>query len=271
LQGAGPRSFRLHADSKNGTLSRCFFSPLIPARVPSKRSINMTVTSRWIDIPADGESFQGYLALPKKGKGPGVIIVQEIFGVNSHIQGVADQYAADGYVALAPDIFWRTQPRVELGYEGADREKALELLGKLDPAKAVADIGASAAALRKLPELDGKVAAIGYCLGGRLTYAAAAQGFIDIGVAYYGGGIQNALDLADKITAPMQFHFGELDAHIPLSVADDLRKKFAGREAEVYTYPGADHGFNCWDRASYNQAAAALAHGRALTFLGEHR
>jgi carboxymethylenebutenolidase len=208
----------------------------------------MTVTSRWIDIPAKGGNFQGYLALPKKGKGPAVIIIQEIFGVNSHIQSVADQYAADGYVALAPDIFWRTQPRVELGYEGADREKAIELMGKTDAALAVADVGASAAVLRAL-----------------------AEGLVDIGVAYYGGGIQNQLDLADKIKAPMQFHFGELDAHIPISVADDLRKKFAGREAQVFTYAGADHGFNCSDRASYNQPAAALAHGRALTFLGEHR
>jgi carboxymethylenebutenolidase len=231
----------------------------------------MTVSSRWIDIPARGGNFQGYLALPKKGKGPAVIIIQEIFGVNSHIQSVADQYAADGYVALAPDIFWRTQPRVELGYEGADREKAMELLGKTDAALAVADVGASAAALRALPEVEGKVAAIGYCFGGRLTYLAAAEGLIDIGVAYYGGGIQNQLDLADKIKAPMQFHFGALDAHIPISVADDLRMKFAGREAQVFTYAEADHGFNCSDRASYNQPAAALAHGRTLTFLGEHR
>jgi len=107
----------------------------------------MTVTSRWIDIPANGDTFQGYLALPKGGTGPGVVIIQEIFGVNSHIRAVADQYAADGYVALAPDIFWRVQPRVELGYDGADREKAMEIYGKLDVAHAVADVTASAAAL----------------------------------------------------------------------------------------------------------------------------
>ncbi|SAL76802.1 carboxymethylenebutenolidase [Caballeronia choica] len=230
-----------------------------------------TVTSRWIDIPADGGSFQGYLALPKTGKGPAVIILQEIFGVNSHIRSVADQYAADGYIALAPDVFWRTQPRVELGYEGADRQKAMELLQKTDAEKAVADIGAAAKALRALPEVTGKVAAIGYCFGGRLAYLAAAQGTIDLGVAYYGGGIQTQLDKADAIKVPMQFHYGELDAHIPVSAVGEVRERFTGRnDAEVHLYPNADHGFNCGDRASYNAHASALAHGRTLTFLGEH-
>jgi carboxymethylenebutenolidase len=230
----------------------------------------MTVSSRWIDIPANGDSFQGYLALPKAGKGPGVVILQEIFGVNSHIRAVADQYAADGYVALAPDIFWRIQPRVELGYDGADRDKAMELLGKFDLNLAVADVGATAAALRALPEVTGKVAAVGFCLGGRLVYLSAAQGAFDIAVAYYGGGIHTQLDQADNIKAPIQFHYGELDAHIPSDAVDAVKQRFAGKDAQVFTYPGADHGFNCTDRASYNQKASALAHGRTLTFLGEH-
>ena len=121
----------------------------------------MSVTTRWIDIPAGDDSFEGYLALPKSGKGPAVIIIQEIFGVNSHIRAVAEQYAQDGYVALAPDIFWRTQPRVELTYVGADRDKGIEILQKTDVGLAVADISATAAALRAMPEVTGKVAAIG--------------------------------------------------------------------------------------------------------------
>ncbi|BBU28879.1 carboxymethylenebutenolidase [Burkholderia sp. THE68] len=233
--------------------------------------MTVSVTSRWIDIPADGDSFQGYLALPKTGTGPAVIILQEIFGVNGHIRSVADQYAADGYVALAPDVFWRTQPRVELGYEGADREKAMELLQKTQLDAAVADVGAAANALRALPEVAGKVAAIGYCFGGRLAYLAAAQGSVDVAVAYYGGGIQNALDKADQVKVPMQFHYGELDAHIPADAVDAVRQKFAGRkDSALYVYPQADHGFNCGDRASYNAKASALAHGRTLTFLGEY-
>ncbi|KNH05358.1 Dienelactone hydrolase family [Candidatus Burkholderia brachyanthoides] len=233
--------------------------------------MTVSVTSRWIDIPTDTDSFQGYLALPKSGSGPAVIILQEIFGVNGHIRSVADQYAADGYVALAPDVFWRVQPRVELGYEGADREKAMELLQKTNLDHAVTDVGAAAKALRALPEVTGKVAAIGYCFGGRLAYLVAAQGTVDVAVAYYGSGIQNALDKADQIKAPIQFHYGDLDAHIPADAVDAVRQRFSGRkDSALYLYPQADHGFNCGDRASFNAKASALAHGRTLTFLGEH-
>ena len=230
----------------------------------------MSVTSRWIDIPAGSDSFGAYLALPKSGKGPAVIIIQEIFGVNGHIRAVTEQYAQDGYVAIAPDIFWRTQPRVELTYAGADRDKGIELLQKTNVDLAVADIGATAAALRAMPEVTGKVAAIGYCFGGRLAYLAAAQGTVDGAVAYYGGGIQNLLDHAPKIKVPMQFHYGELDSGIPMSAVGEVKERFAGRDdAEFHIYPNADHGFNCTDRASYHQHSAALAHGRTLTFLGE--
>lgn len=230
----------------------------------------MSVSTRWIDIPAGNDSFGGYLALPKGGKGPGIVIVQEIFGVNGHIREVVEQYALDGYVAIAPDIFWRTQPRVELDYVGADRDKGIELLQKTDVKLAVQDIGASAAALRALPECTGKVAAIGYCFGGRLAYHAAANGLVDAAVSYYGGGIQNALDVADHVTVPIQFHYAELDHGIPLDAVGQVKERFAGRDnAEFHLYPNADHGFNCTARASYNQHASALAHGRTLTFLAE--
>ncbi|MGV2293355.1 dienelactone hydrolase family protein [Trinickia sp. YCB016] len=231
----------------------------------------MSITSRWIDIPTGNDHFPGYLALPKGGKGPAVIIIQEIFGVNGHIRSVADQYALDGYVALAPDIFWRTQPRIELGYEGADRDKGIEILQKTDVDLATADIGAAAQALRAMPEVSGNVAAIGYCFGGRLAYLAAAQGSIDVAVAYYGGGIQNQLDQASKIKAPIQFHYAELDAGIPLEAVGQVKERFIGRDdVEFHLYPNAHHGFNCSDRSAYDQHAAALAHGRTLTFLGEH-
>ena len=229
------------------------------------------MTAQWIDIPTGNDSFGGYLALPRRGKGPAVIIIQEIFGVNSHIRAVADQYASDGFVALAPDVFWRTQPRVELTYEGADRDKGIELMKKTDVGLAVADIGAAADALRARPEVDGKVAAIGYCFGGQLAYRAAATGKIDAAVAYYGGGIQNALDLAGKITQPILFHYAENDHGIPLTAVDQVKAAFAGHgHASFHVYPGAEHGFNCTDRASYHQRASALAHGRTLTFLAEH-
>ncbi|AOJ61226.1 carboxymethylenebutenolidase [Burkholderia ubonensis] len=228
------------------------------------------MTAQWIDIPTSNDSFGGYLALPRRGKGPAVIIVQEIFGVNAHIRSVADQYAADGFVALAPDVFWRTQPRVELAYEGADRDKGIELLRKTDVNLAVADIAAAADLLRTRPEVGGKVAAIGYCFGGRLAYLTAATGKIDAAVAYYGGGIQNVLDVAGKVTQPILFHYAENDHAIPLAAVDQVKAAFAGRDnAAFHLYPGAEHGFNCPERASYHQRAAALAHGRTLTFLAE--
>ncbi|KVD42295.1 carboxymethylenebutenolidase [Burkholderia sp. MSMB1459WGS] len=229
------------------------------------------MTAQWIDIPTGNDSFGGYLALPKRGKGPAVIIIQEIFGVNAHIRSVADQYAADGFVALAPDVFWRTQPRVELTYDGADRDKGIELMKKTDVGLAVADIGAAADALRARPEVGGKLAAIGYCFGGQLAYRAAATGKLDAAVSYYGGGIHNALDLAGQVKQPILFHYAENDHGIPLTAVDQVKAAFAGHgDASFHVYPGAEHGFNCSDRASYNQRAAALAHGRTLTFLAEH-
>ncbi|KVT19765.1 carboxymethylenebutenolidase [Burkholderia sp. MSMB1078WGS] len=229
------------------------------------------MTAQWIDIPTGNDSFGGYLALPKRGKGPAVIIIQEIFGVNAHIRSVADQYAADGFVALAPDVFWRTQPRVELTYDGADRDKGIELMKKTDVGLAVADIGAAADALRARPEVGGKLAAIGYCFGGQLAYRAAATGKLDAAVSYYGGGIHNALDLAGQVKQPILFHYAENDHGIPLTAVDQVKAAFAGHgDASFHVYPGAEHGFNCSDRASYDQRAAALAHGRTLTFLAEH-
>ncbi|HDR9128483.1 TPA: dienelactone hydrolase family protein [Burkholderia vietnamiensis] len=228
------------------------------------------MTAQWIDIPTGNDSFCGYLALPKRGTGPAVVIIQEIFGVNAHIRAVADQYAADGFVALAPDVFWRTQPRVELTYDGADRDKGIELMKKTDIGLAVADIGAAADALRARADVAGKVAAIGYCFGGQLAYRAAAAGTVDAAVAYYGGGIQNALDLADKVTQPILFHYAENDHAIPLDAVEQVKGAFAGRgNASFHVYPDASHGFNCPDRASYHQRASALAHGRTLTFLAE--
>jgi carboxymethylenebutenolidase len=226
------------------------------------------ITTRWIDMQGGGKGFQGYLALPPAGKGPGIVLFQEIFGVNSHIRGVVEQYAQDGFVVLAPDVFWRQAPKVELGYEGADRDRGIELMKQLSGDELVADVKAAVATLRALPEVDGKVGAVGYCLGGRLTYLACAHTDVDAGSAWYGGGIHDLLDLAGNVTAPLQFHYAENDHAIPLTAVDKVRDAMAGK-AEVFIYPGAQHGFNCWDRSSYHPRSAALAHGRTLAFFAE--
>ncbi len=222
-------------------------------------------TTSWIEI---APGFAGYLALPPAGRGPGLLLFQEIFGVNRHIQAVAEQYALDGFVVLAPDLFWRQAPRVELGYAGDDWKRAFALMQGYAPAEAVADIASSAAALRARPEVgSGKVGAVGYCMGGRMAYLAAATAGIDAAAPFYGGGIHLQLDRAAGITCPMQFHYAGHDDHIPPEAVESVRQAFAGKAAEVHVYPGSMHGFNCWERASYHAPSAALAHGRTLQFL----
>jgi carboxymethylenebutenolidase len=223
------------------------------------------IRTQWIDI---APGIAGYLALPPAGRGPGLVLFQEIFGVNAHIRAVAEQYALDGFVVLAPDVFWRQAPRVELGYEGAERERALALMQGYAPGDALADIAASVAALRARAEVGGaKVGAIGYCMGGRLAYLAAATTDVDAAVPFYGGGIHGQRERAAAIRCPVQFHYAEHDDNIPLSAVEQVRQAMAGKPAEVHVYPGAKHGFNCWARAMYHAPSAALAHGRATAFL----
>ena len=227
------------------------------------------VDTHWIGLDGPGSGFQGYLALPPARKGPGIVLFQEIFGVNGHVQAVARQYALDGFVVLAPDLFWRQQQKVQLGYEGTDREQALSMMKALKPAEMEEDIRNTVAALRARPEAAGqRVGAVGYCLGGRLAYISAALGEVDAAVAYYGGGIHDQLDRAGSIKAPMQFHYAEKDAGIPLEAVEKVRSTM-GERAEVFVYPGAAHGFNCWDRSAYDAKSAALAHGRTLAFLAK--
>ena len=222
------------------------------------------VSTSWIDI---APGFAGYLALPPAGSGPGLVLWQEIFGVNEHIRAVARQYALDGFVVLAPDTFWRQAPRVELGYVGAERERAIVLMQGYGASDALADIAASVQMLRDRSEVTGGVGAVGYCMGGRLAYLTAATTAVDAAVAFYGGGIHNQLERAAAINCPIQFHYAQTDDNIPLDAVQQVRTAVAGKEAEVHVYPGAMHGFNCWARASYHAASAALSHGRALAFL----
>ena len=226
------------------------------------------VKTTWINVAGAAGTYDAYLALPPAGTGPGLVLFQEIFGVNAHIRAVAEQYALDGFVVLAPDVFWQQERRVDLGYDGADMTRALELMTAADGAGLMRDVQDSVAALRARPEVGGrKVGAFGYCMGGRLAYAAAATAGVDAAVAYYGGGIQNQLDLAPRITCPVLFHYGVLDAHIPPAAVESVRAAMDGKSAQVHVYPNADHGFNCWARGSYHPAAAALAHGRSVEFL----
>jgi carboxymethylenebutenolidase len=229
------------------------------------------MNGHWIDIKAhDGASFGAYVSAPPKATagGPGIMLIQEIWGVNQHIRDVADQYAMDGFTVFAPDVFWRQQPRVDLGYNDVDNPKAFAFMGALDRPNAVKDLAATAATLRMHSSGIGKIASVGFCMGGALSFMAAADGSVDAAVCYYGGGIHTMLDRAPAIKVPMLMHFAENDGHIPMSAVESTQAAFKGRdEVRIDVYPGVDHGFNCWGRGMYDQKAAALARGRSLKFL----
>ena len=229
----------------------------------------MSVTTQWIEIDSAEGKFGAYLAIPHTQKGPGIVLIQEIFGVNEHIRSVAEQYAADGYLVIAPDLFWRSGHRIELTYDEAGWKRAVELMNATDVGKAQKDIELAIDALKAQPGLDGGIASIGYCFGGLLSYHTAANGLVDVAIAYYGGGIQNQLDRADEIEVPLLMHFGEQDSHIPLEAVEKIAERFDTNDnVEIVVYPEAEHGFNCSHRDSYNQRAAAEAHGNTLFFLG---
>ncbi|VVN02436.1 Carboxymethylenebutenolidase [Pseudomonas fluorescens] len=229
----------------------------------------MSVTTQWIEIDSADGKFGAYLAIPHTQKGPGIVLIQEIFGVNEHIRSVAEQYAADGYLVIAPDLFWRSGARIELSYDEAGWKRAVELMNATDVGKAQKDIELAIDALKAQPGLDGGIASIGYCFGGLLSYHTAANGLVDVAIAYYGGGIQNQLDRADEIQVPLLMHFGEQDSHIPLEAVEQIAERFDTNDnVEIVVYPEAEHGFNCSHRDSYNQRAAVEAHGNTLIFLG---
>jgi carboxymethylenebutenolidase len=217
----------------------------------------------------DGGSFSGYLAIPPAGRGPGLVVVQEIFGVNSHIREVTDQWAARGYLAVAPDMFWRIEPNVQLGYTQEDFLKARAFRPKFDFDKGIRDIQSAIDDLRANPNCTGKVGAVGYCFGGALAYLTAARTNVDVAIGYYGGGIDQRLDEVSNIRCPLMLHFGETDQAIPAEARDKVAAALKGRDnAEVYVYAGAGHGFNNWARPqAYHKAAAEQALARTVALL----
>lgn len=211
---------------------------------------------------SDGAKIGAYRARPTGTPKAGLVVIQEIFGVNHHIRAVADRYAAEGYLVVAPALFDRVEKGIELGYDASAFPKAMELRGKLNIDNSVADVTAAV----KVAAQAGKVGVVGYCWGGLLAYVASARiPGVAAAVGYYGGGIVNQLEHAPK--APLMLHFGERDAHIPLTDVDKIRA--AHKHVPIYTYP-ADHGFNCDERASYDAPSAKLALERTLAFFADH-
>jgi carboxymethylenebutenolidase len=211
---------------------------------------------------SDGVTIDAYRADPAGTPKGAIVVLQEIFGVNPHIRRVADGYAAEGYLAIAPALFDRARPGVELGYAPEDIPAGVALVGQVGHDKTMLDV---AAAVKAASE-GGKVGVVGYCWGGSLAYAAACSlPGIAAAVGYYGGNIAKSLD--SKPQVPLMLHFGEHDDHIPMS--DVAAIQAALPDVPVYTYD-AGHGFNCDARGSYDKPSAAEALERTLAFFARH-
>jgi carboxymethylenebutenolidase len=216
---------------------------------------------------ADGQSIPAYLAQPKGAAKGGIVVIQEIFGVNSHIRSVVDGYAADGYLAIAPAIFHRIKPNVELGYQEDDMTEGMSLKNAVENLPSPGVMQDIQVAIKEVSQA-GKVGIVGYCYGGLLTWrsACALEG-LSAAVPYYGGGMTTPQEIARKPKCPVLAHFGDQDHWITLDSVEMFRK--AHPEVEVHVYH-ANHGFNCDQRASYNAEAARLARERTLAFFASH-
>jgi carboxymethylenebutenolidase len=207
----------------------------------------------------DGHVLQAYLAEPAGCPRGGIVVIQEIFGVTRHIRDVTEQFAAAGYLAVAPALFDRMEREVDVPY--SDAQKGVGYVKALNSDNVMLDIQAAADLLRPA----GEVGVVGYCWGGQMAFLAAARVNIDAAVSYYGGGISQQLAHIPRV--PVMFHFGEKDTHIPLSAVDEIRTVYP--RGIYHLYP-AEHGFNCTDRASFDAQSAKLAFDRSVEFFRQN-
>ena len=219
----------------------------------------------------DGGEFDAYLALPASGYGPGIVVLQEIFGINQYLRDVADWYAAHGFVALVPDLFWRIQPGIELTDKGDDWNKAIELYQKIDEAKAVEDSAATVEFLRKHTACSGRVGAVGFCMGGNLAYLLSVRFKPDCAVGYYGVSIEKSLDEAKNLNNPLMLHIAGQDKFCPPEAQSQIHAALDSNPlATIHDYPAMDHAFARIGGEHYDAAAAELANLRTLEFFVSH-
>jgi len=212
---------------------------------------------------SDNFQLGGYRAEPSGAPKAAEVVIQEIFGVNHHIRSVCDRLADEGYVAIAPAIFDRTQPDFQCGYSPDEVATARKFIASPDWEAMLRDTQAAIDAVKKV----GPVGIIGFCLGGSIAYAAATKlSGLKAAIGYYGGAIVRFAD--DKPQAPTQLHFGEKDAGISLADVETIRTKRP--DVEIHVYPGAQHGFHCDERASYDKASADIAWPRSMAFFAKH-
>jgi carboxymethylenebutenolidase len=242
-----------------------------PANAAIRLRRDATETSRRIKLgkpftltASDNFKLGAYRADPTgKSKG-GIVVIQEIFGVNHHIRAVCDRLAGEGYAALAPAVFDRQQPNFESGYSPDEIANARKFVANPDWGAMLRDVQAAIDELKK----SGPVAIMGFCMGGTISFLAACKlNGLSAAVCYYGGQIAKNAD--EKPRVPTQMHFGEQDASIPMSDVEMIKQKRGG-DCEIFVYSNAQHGFHCDERGSYNAEAAKLAWQRATAFLAKH-
>ncbi|MBL8629431.1 MAG: dienelactone hydrolase family protein [Rhodospirillaceae bacterium] len=224
------------------------------------------MSGQHISITGKDGNFDGYLSLPPK-PGPGVIVIQEIFGVNTWVRTVCDMFSRAGYVALAPDLFWRLKPNVELHpFFQEDFNAGLDYYGKFNAEKGVEDIQAAITTLRGHSACTGKVGTIGFCLGGTLAYLTATRTDADAASSYYGVGIDGLLGESGNIKKPLQLHIAGKDPYVPQEALTKIEGALKGKPGvEVLVYPGLDHGFTRdTDPSHYNAEGTKLAHSRTF-------
>ncbi|MEM7253638.1 MAG: dienelactone hydrolase family protein [Pseudomonadota bacterium] len=220
----------------------------------------------------DGTNVEAYVARPPDGRsGPGLVILSEIYNVNHWVREVADGYAEEGFVCLAPDLYWRQRPGQYLEYTPDGQQVARELGFSMDLVAFTADMADYSQSVSALPECTGKVGTVGYCLGGKLAYLAAARRLVDAAVGYYAVQLDQFLDEAGNINRPLMLHFAELDEHVPQATVALVKQALDGNpQVSIYDYEGADHGFNRFGYPPYHPQAASVALERSLAFLREH-
>jgi carboxymethylenebutenolidase len=220
---------------------------------------------------ADGGTFAAYLSTPKSGKGPGIVLMHAIFGVNDEMRVYADDFAAHGFVVVLPEMFWRIERGVELkpGPEGGRRAMELSKSFNTDTAQGVSDLQAAVSWLRAHPACTGKVGTVGYCLGGKMAYLMALDSDADCNVGYFGVGIERLLDHAPRLSRPLMLHIPERDEHCAPESQAEIKRVLAGK-AEMFGYAGAGHAFNRVGGPHYHAEATAVSHARTDRFLKQH-
>ena len=225
-----------------------------------------------ITIETPDGRFGAYLAKPVSAGGPGIVLIQEIFGVNRFMRDVADAHAATGYMAICPDLFWRQQPGVQLTDQTeAEWQKARQFMQGFDVEKGVADLIATLEHLRALKGCTGKVGSVGYCLGGKLAYLMATRSDADCNVSYYGVGLQDLLGEATNIKHPLMLHIAEEDQSVPKEAQAKITTHLATYpQVTIHKYPGVGHAFARVGGKNFDKQAADMANSRTADFLKQH-